>query len=158
MSATRTALGLALITAIIGYAVSGEAKPKMAAQSGIVMPATDIIAGRKAGMLMSAALVGTMKSALDRSEDPKTLTFAATGLANWAKATAGQFPTGSEGGEAKPAIWSDAPGFKATADQYVADTAALLAATKSGDKVAVAQSWAKVRTNCAACHSKYKSG
>ena len=158
MTAARIGLGLTVIAAIVGFAGSGEAKPKAMAPSGVSMPATDIIAGRQAGMLMSAASVGAMKAAIDRGEDPKTLSFAATGLAAWAKAVGGQFPKGSEGGAAKGAVWSDAAGFKAAADQYAADSATLVDAAKSGDKAKFTDSLSKVRTNCAACHGKYKEG
>jgi cytochrome c556 len=158
MIAARTGLSLMLITAIAGFAAIGEAKPKAAQKTGVSMPAADIIAGRKAGMLMSASGIGAMKAALDRGDDPKSLTFAATGLAAWAKATAGQFPKGSEGGEAKTTIWSDAAGFQSAADKYATDTAALVEAAKSGDKAKFTESWSKVRGNCAACHGKYKVG
>lgn len=158
MTAARIGLSLALITAIAGFAANGEAKPKAAGGAGVSMPAADIIAGRKAGMLMSASSIGGMKAALDRGDDPKSLTFAATGLAAWGKATGGQFPKGSEGGEAKATIWSDAAGFKAAADQYATDTAALVEAAKSGDKAKFTENWGKVRGNCAACHGKYKAG
>jgi cytochrome c556 len=157
MTASRIGLSLVLITAIAGFATIGEAKPKVAPKAGVSMPAADIIAGRKAGMLMSASSIGAIKAAVDRGDDPKSLTFAVTGLAAWAKATVGQFPKGSEGGEAKAAIWTDAAGFKAAADQYAADTAALVAAAKSGDKAKFTESWSKVRGNCAACHGKYKT-
>jgi cytochrome c556 len=158
MTASRIGLSIAIVMAIAGITVSSEAKPKTTSKPGITMSAADIIAGRQSGMMMSAALLGAMKSALDRGDDPKSLTFAANGLANWAKATAGQFPSGSQGGEAKPAIWSDATGFKAAAEQYAIDATALLDATKTGDKAKITESWAKVRTNCAACHGKYKAG
>jgi cytochrome c556 len=157
MTAKRIGLSLALITAIAGFAATGEAKPKVAPKAGVSMPAADIIAGRKAGMLMSASSIGAIKAAVDRGDDPKSLTFAVTGLAAWAKATVGQFPKGSEGGEAKAAIWTDAAGFKGAADQYAADTAALVEAAKSGDKAKFTESWSKVRGNCAACHGKYKT-
>jgi cytochrome c556 len=158
MTAKCIGLSLVLITAIACFASIGEAKPKVAPKAGVSMSAADIIAGRKAGMLMSASSIGAMKAAIDRGDDPKSLTFAVTGLAAWAKAASGQFPKGSEGGEAKAAIWTDAAGFKAAADQYAADTAALLEAAKSGDKAQFTESWGKVRGNCAACHGKYKVG
>lgn len=73
----------------------------------------------------------------------------------------GWFPAGSgpEAGsktKAKPAIWSDAAGFKAAQDRFQ-QQANLFAQTVDGGEMDKIRTQAKVLGEaCAACHSKYR--
>jgi len=129
-----------------------------AAHAGDGADASGPIAGRQAGMLMSGALMGSIKGALDRGDDVKTLGFAARSIATWANAIPGLFPAGSDQGdtEAMPAVWSDRAGFEARAKAY-ADAAAKLAdLAKAGDKDGFAAQFQVVRGTCNECHRVYK--
>jgi cytochrome c556 len=127
-----------------------------AASAGGKQDAANVIAGREAAMLMSGALMGSMKGAIDRGDDVKTQAFATRALVFWAKSVPGMFPAGSEGGDALPAIWSDRAGFEAKAAAYAAAAAKLADAAKAGDKAGFATAWGEVRTTCGGCHDSYK--
>ena len=127
-----------------------------AASAGDGKDASGTIAGREAAMMMSGALMGSMKGAIDRGDDVKSQGFAARTLAGWAKAIPGMFPAGSEGGDALPAVWSDRAGFEAKATAYAAAATKLADAAKAGDKPGFAAAWGEVRTACGACHDSYK--
>ena len=118
--------------------------------------ATGVIKGRESGMLMSAALMGSLKGAIDRGDEVKPLAFAARSISNWAAAIPGMFPAGSEGGEALPTVWSDRAGFEAEAAKYKAAADRLAAAAGAGDKAAFAAAFGEVRASCASCHAAYK--
>ncbi len=107
-------------------------------------------------MMMSGALVGSMKAALARGDDVKTLAFPARALGRWAKALPGMFPAGSEGGDAAPAVWSDRAGFEAKAAAYAAATAKLGDAAKAGDPAAFGAALGEVGAACGGCHETYK--
>jgi len=119
--------------------------------------ATGVIKGRESGMLLSAALMGSLKGAIDRGDEVKPLAFAARSIANWAAAIPGMFPAGSEGGEALPTVWSDRAGFEAQAAGYKAAADRLVAAAGAGDKAAFAAAFGEVRASCASCHATYKA-
>jgi cytochrome c556 len=127
-----------------------------AASAGEGKDAAGVIAGRQAGMRLSGALLGSLKGAIDRGDDVKTLGFAARSLGGWAEAVPGMFPAGSQGGAAKPAVWSDRAGFEAKAAAYAAAATRLADAAKVGDKAAFAGAWGEVRTACGSCHDSYK--
>jgi cytochrome c556 len=127
-----------------------------AASAGGKQEASNVIAGREAAMLMSGALMGSMKGAIDRGDDVKTQAFATRALAYWAKSVPGMFPAGSEGGDALPAVWSDRASFEARAAAYAAAAAKLADAAKAGDKAGFAAAWGEVRTTCGGCHDSYK--
>jgi cytochrome c556 len=67
------------------------------------------------------------------------------------------FGAGTESKNAKPEIWSDAAGFKASADKYVSAAAALDAAAKTGDAAQVKTAWAALGATCSACHKAYQN-
>lgn len=121
--------------------------------------ATDIVAARHAAMMMSGANLAAMKGIIDRGEDVKTGSFAAAGLAAWARAIPGMFPAGSKtpGSKAKAEIWTDWSTFNAIATQFADDAEQLRVLAKAGDAAGFAAQWAKTRENCAACHDRFKS-
>lgn len=145
----------------IALAASALLLAGTAASAGGRAPAEDdsgIVAGRQAGMRMSAALMAGIKGAIDRGDDVKTQAFAAGSLAAWAKAVPEMFPDGSNVAptHALPAVWSDRAGFNAKADAYVAATGKLAAAARGGDKAAFAAAFGEVRGTCGGCHDAYK--
>lgn len=117
-----------------------------------------IVNARRAAMMLSGANMAGIKGAIDRGDDPKTAAFAATALAAWADALPGMFPAGSSatGSKAKSEVWSDIAGFSAIAKGFAVDAAQLRDYARAGNKEAFAAQWTKVRSNCAACHDKYK--
>ncbi|NYT40934.1 cytochrome c [Sphingomonas sp. R-74633] len=121
-------------------------------------PTADVIAGRQAAFLLSAALFGQIKAGVDRGDEPKTLGFAARSLAGWAKAIPGMFPAGSTAAnsEALPVIWSDRAGFEAKAADYAAAATKLADLAKAGDKPGFAAQFAVVGGTCKACHDTYR--
>jgi cytochrome c556 len=117
-----------------------------------------LVAARQASMKMSGAIMASLKGAIDRGDEVKPLTFAASTLAGWAKAAPGLFPEGSNVAptRALPAVWSDSAGFKARADAYAAAAGKLVAAAQASDKAAFAAAWTEVRASCGGCHDNYK--
>jgi cytochrome c556 len=59
--------------------------------------------------------------------------------------------------DAAPEIWSDAAGFQAQVDAYVAESKKLVDVAKSADDAQIKAQFRKVSDACKACHDKYKS-
>lgn len=144
----------------IALAASALLLATAAASAGGPAPASpvDIVKGRQAGMMMSGAMMGGIKGAIDRGDDVKTQAFAARSIAAWAAAIPGMFPEGTNIAPtgALPAVWSDAPGFAAKAAVYQAAATKLAEAAKAGDKAAFAAAFGEVRASCGGCHETYK--
>ena len=66
------------------------------------------------------------------------------------------FGAGTESPKTKPEIWSDAAGFKASSDKYVAAANALETAAKSGDAGQVKTAWGALAGTCKQCHDAYR--
>jgi cytochrome c556 len=73
-----------------------------------------------------------------------------------AQALANAFPTGSEGGRAVAAIWSDRDGFMDRVTAIQTATADLVEAAESGNAEAVSAAMQAVRGTCGACHQTYR--
>ncbi len=54
---------------------------------------------------------------------------------------------------AKPEVWTDAAGFKAANDKFIADAKTFLTAP---DRIAMAHALVTVQADCAACHRTYR--
>jgi cytochrome c556 len=54
---------------------------------------------------------------------------------------------------AQPVLWTDAVGFKAANDKFIADAKTFLAAP---DRIAFAHALVTVQADCAACHKTYR--
>ncbi|MFM2161462.1 MAG: hypothetical protein RLZZ383_974 [Pseudomonadota bacterium] len=67
------------------------------------------------------------------------------------------FPKGSEGGEARPEIWSKSSAFAEAASTYAAATAALVKATEGGDDAAIGAALDAVGSACGGCHKQFKA-
>ncbi len=59
--------------------------------------------------------------------------------------------------EAKPEIWSDAAGYKAASDEYVAEIANLDPAGKACDFAQIKAAVGGVGQSCKGCHDKYRA-
>jgi len=116
-----------------------------------------LVPARQAAFRLSGATFGSMKAAIDRGDDLKTLAFPAKSLAAWAHNLPAMFPAGSDGAGTKalPNVWSDRPGFTRAAATYAEAADKLAALAAAGDKPGVAAQWAVTRATCKACHDTY---
>ncbi|MFT0547814.1 c-type cytochrome [Allopusillimonas ginsengisoli] len=64
---------------------------------------------------------------------------------------------GTEGGEAKSNIWSDAEGFKQKQDDFKQAVTKLDAAAEAGDFDAFRVAFGAVGKSCKACHDSYRN-
>lgn len=149
----KTTLALAGAALLLGSAMASAR-----GSHAVADPQSEIISGRKAAFLMSGALFGSIKGAIDRGDDVKTQAFAARSLARWAAALPGMFPAGSlsESSDALPVIWSDRAGFEARAAAYAEAATKLADLAKAGDKPGFAAQWTAVRATCSSCHDTYR--
>lgn len=146
------------LSAVLLLASGANADDKKLASVRSTLTNADVIAARQSAFLMSAANFGSMKGAIDRGDEVKTLSFQAMTLARWARTLPLMFPVGTvaENSEALPVIWKDRTGFDAKAKDY-ADAATKLAGfARANDKAGFATQWAAVRQACSACHDVYK--
>jgi len=66
------------------------------------------------------------------------------------------FGPGTEGGDARPEVWSDAAGFQQKRDRLKENLAKLSAAADSGDLGKVRAAFGDVGASCKACHDSYR--
>ena len=66
------------------------------------------------------------------------------------------FGAGTDSPKTKPEIWSDAAGFKASSDKFVAAANALETATKTSDAAQVRTAWGALAGTCKQCHDAYR--
>ncbi|QDZ06699.1 cytochrome c [Sphingomonas panacisoli] len=144
---TKSAIGLLLAAGVLTAAVASRRDD-----------ADALIAGRQAAMKLSGATFGGMKATIDAGGDVTKLAFPAKALAEWAHATPGMFPAGSDGGTSKalPTVWSDPAGFAKASAALEAAATKLGDLAKAGDAPGVAAQWAVVRGTCGACHDTYR--
>lgn len=144
-------LGAAALAGMLGASV--DAAPKAA---GVMTP-EQVVAARRAAMMMSGATFGMVRAQAD-AEDLKRARFPARGLAQWAKAIPSMFPAGTNvaGTEALPPVWADRAGFETASQALVAATERLAAAAEAGDKAAYAAAIEQTDQACSACHDKYR--
>lgn len=159
MAKLALSLMAAAMLGSVGYMANAETDAATVTAAPAQMSAEQIVSARRAGMMLSGSNMGAIKGAIDRAEDPKTMTFAANALVAWSKALPGLFPAGSQTAQskAKAEIWSDRAGFDGVAKSFTDDALLLRDYAKAGDAASFATQWTKLRSNCAACHDKYKS-
>lgn len=68
----------------------------------------------------------------------------------------GAFGPGTEGGDSKPEVWSDAKGFKQAEDDFLAAMGKLKTASDSGDFDAFRVAFGNVGKSCKSCHDAYR--
>jgi len=118
----------------------------------------EAIVARKEAMKTDGKIFKAMKAALAAGQDPGPFTADAQWLVAWGKQMPLMFPKGSETGhdtKAKPAIWTDKPGFDRDAANMVAASEKLVQAAESNDKAAFAAGFQAVGKSCGGCHKAY---
>lgn len=116
-----------------------------------------VIKARRAGFRLQLAAFLSIKAALARGDDVKTLVLPASAIGAWGRAIPAMFPPGSAGGDALPSVWSDRAGFQASADALVAQSTKLAELAKAGDTAGVQAQFALVGKACGDCHTKYRA-
>jgi cytochrome c556 len=66
------------------------------------------------------------------------------------------FGPGTEGGKAKPEVWSDNAKFKAAADKMQLAAADLNKAAQSGDQESIKKAFGAAGATCKGCHDDFK--
>lgn len=66
------------------------------------------------------------------------------------------FGPGTEGGKAKPEVWSDNAKFKAAAEKMQLAVADLNKAAQSGDQESIKKAFGAASTTCKGCHDDFK--
>ena len=95
--------------------------------------------------------------------DPKEFALRAERLATFGAQIAEGFPKGTGSvdkvavNDAAAEIWSDAAGFQAKIDAYIAESKKLVDASKSGDEAQMKAQFRKVSDSCKSCHDTYKA-
>ncbi|MVW80633.1 c-type cytochrome [Bordetella sp. 02P26C-1] len=67
------------------------------------------------------------------------------------------FGPGTEGGDARPEVWSDASGFAQKRDAFKENIAKLQTAADSGDLDKVRAAFGNVGASCKSCHDSYRA-
>jgi cytochrome c556 len=67
------------------------------------------------------------------------------------------FGPGTEGGDARPEIWSDTAGFEQKRDAFKENVAKLQVAADSGDLDKVRAAFGGVGASCKSCHDSYRA-
>lgn len=95
--------------------------------------------------------------------DSKEFALRAERLAALGPQIAEGFPKGSGSADkvavndAAPEIWSDAAGFQAKVDAYIAESRKLVETAKSADEAQMKAQFRKVSDSCKSCHDTYKA-
>ncbi len=78
-------------------------------------------------------------------------------IATMAKLPWQGFGAGTEGGKAKPNIWTDSAKFKGNNDKLGADADRLNAAAKSGNLDQIKAAFGAYAGNCKTCHDEFRN-
>ena len=123
-----------------------------------VTPA-QVIKERRAGFKHMGENFKAMKQAIDAGADVTPMAARAAEIEAWAKKFPGMFPPGTETGggtHARPAVWSDRPGFEKHNMELQQAAAKLQQAAQSGHKAAFAAQWKATGKVCGGCHETYR--
>lgn len=147
------AAALLLVGCVAGGRTDVSAAPPQA------MAPADIVAARQAAFHMSAVTSGSLKNAVAGAGDLKSQTFAARGLARWAKALPTMFPpsTAQVPSRARPEIWSNRAEFDRIAAEFASSAGALPQLAQAGDRAQFAARIETAQATCSACHDKFRS-
>ena len=119
-----------------------------------------LVEARQGGMTMSVMTLTTISRAAESDGPVKGASFAASGLASFAKSLPSLFAAETqaiEGTEALPAIWSDPDGWTMKVDEYQAATQALQTAASANDREAFVAAVGRTKAACASCHASYRA-
>ena len=118
-----------------------------------------IIAERRANYKHMGENFKAMKAAIDAGAPVQPLAPKAAEIVAWAKRIPTMFPPGTETGggtHAKPAVWTERPGFEKDAAALQAEAGKLEQAAQSGDRAAFAAQWKATAHACGTCHETYR--
>lgn len=123
---------------------------------------SDTITARQTGFKNMAAAFGDVKKVLDAGGDTTTVAAKAQEVADWSRKVPAAFPAGSgpESGvktRALPAIWANKGEFEFLNANFGREADKLVAALKSGDKVASLAAFQATGGACGACHRPYRA-
>ncbi len=91
----------------------------------------------------------------EKPYDAETVKTAVTTISANAKAFPDQFPAGSEGGAAAPAIWQNFADFKSKSQKLGSDADAVLAQLPT-DQASVGAAMKTLGADCSSCHQTYR--
>ena len=115
------------------------------------------VAKREQMMKQVGASVGAL-GAIAKGEKPydaAAVKTAVTTISTNAKAFPDQFPAGSEGGAAAPAIWQNFADFKSKSEKLGTDADAVLAQLPT-DQASVGAALKTLGADCSSCHQTYR--
>jgi cytochrome c556 len=157
---THATTSLAIGAVCTAAAISSALAPSSAAPA---RPSPEeIVIARQAGLAMSAALLGTIKVALDRGATADTQAYPAGGLSRWARALPGMFPSGtgpeavSVATHARSEVWTQRAAFEKSADELIAATAKLRELAQDKDTLGLKNQIAVVQDACESCHQTFR--
>ena len=156
---SRMSLALAVACAVaIPHLAGAQADPRAAA----ALSAEQIVAARRASMIMSAAILGSLKDSADRGADVKGATYPAAGLARWAKVLPAMFPEGTGPGQAfatraRTDVWAQRASFERSADELTLATGKLRELAFAGDPAGFKSQIGVVQAACESCHEAYRT-
>jgi cytochrome c556 len=151
----KAVLAVAALT-LAGAAIAAPSKPAPAPGS----TAADVVAARKAGMMLAAGSLGGVCAALEKTDSIKGAAFGARALAAWGRAIPGVFPASTRdfaGSRAKPDVWTTRADFAAKAAALTAAADKLAAAAATEDRPGAAAAAAEVAGTCKSCHDAYQA-
>lgn len=91
----------------------------------------------------------------EKPYDAETVKTAVTTISANAKAFPDQFPAGSEGGAAAPAIWQNFADFKSKSEKLSTNADAVLAQLPA-DQAGVGAALKTLGADCSSCHQTYR--
>ncbi|UHS55932.1 MULTISPECIES: cytochrome c [Agrobacterium] len=91
----------------------------------------------------------------EKPYDAAAVKTAVTTISTNAKAFPDQFPAGSEGGAAAPAIWQNFADFKSKSEKLGTDADAVLAQLPT-DQASVGAALKTLGADCSSCHQTYR--
>ncbi len=153
-----------MIAGVVGLLCAVGAAGAQDASPVVSMSASEVVAGRRAGMNLSGAAMSGMKAVIDAGGSVQSQAFAAGGLARWGRAVPGLFPAGTGMADlperatgAKAEIWTNRADFDAKAAAFAAEAQTLADLARAEDAAGFAAQWTVVRASCQACHDSYKN-
>jgi len=136
------------------------------ATAAMVMPASaqfakpeDAVKYRQSALTLMASHFGRMDGVIkgrtpyDVEEIKQNVALVST----LAKLPWAAFGPGTEGGGARPVVWSEAEGFKKAQQRLTGAVAELSAAADTGDLGKLREAFGKVGASCKACHDVYRA-
>jgi len=118
----------------------------------------DAIKYRQSALTLMASHFGRMQPVIKGQApyDPAQIKVNVQLLQTLAALPWAAFGAGTEGGHARPEVWSDAVGFKQKQDDLRANVDKLAVAANAGDLGQLRAAFGDVGASCKACHDAYR--